>query len=195
MALPLILASSSPRRRDLLAQAGVEITRILAPEIDETPLARELPVAYALRMAEEKIRKVAAALQEEILVLAADTVVHCGRGILPKAETRAQAEACLRRLSGRRHRVTTGVALMTQGKLRRRSVTSFVRFKRLSAQEIAAYLESGEWQGKAGGYAIQGKAAAFIPFISGSYTNIVGLPLTETLGMLESARQTIDNKG
>jgi septum formation protein len=180
----LLLASSSPRRLDLLRQAHIEPGRIMAPDVDESPLPRELPRAHALRIAEAKARAIAE-IVTDAFILAADTVVACGRRILPKAETREQAARCLELLSGRRHRVHSGVCVIAPGgRSASRVVTTMVRFKRLSPDETAAYLESGEWRGKAGGYAIQGLAGAFIPAINGSYSNVVGLPLTETLAML-----------
>ena len=180
----LLLASSSPRRLDLLRQAHIEPGRVMAPDIDETALPRELPRAHALRIAEAKARAVAA-LVGDAFVLAADTVVACGRRILPKAESREQAARCLELLSGRRHRVHSGVCVVAPGgRSASRVVTTMVRFKRLSAEETELYLASGEWQGKAGGYAIQGLAAAMVPAINGSYSNVVGLPLAETVAML-----------
>ena len=180
----LLLASSSPRRLDLLRQAHIEPGRIMAPDIDETPLPRELPRAHALRIAEAKARAVALLVQDAF-VLAADTVVGCGRRILPKAETREQAARCLELLSGRRHRVYGGVCVVAPGgRSASRVVVTMVRFKRLSAEEAGGYLDSGEWRGKAGGYAIQGLAGALIPAINGSYSNVVGLPLVETIALL-----------
>jgi len=182
----LVLASSSPRRLDLLRQVGVEPDRIVEPEIDESVAQGELPHRHAERLAGEKARAVADRLEAAAYVLAADTVVGCGRRILPKASDEAMAGHCLALLSGRRHRVHGGIAVVTpEGRLVTRIVTTQVRFKRLSPDETAAYLASGEWRGKAGGYAIQGRAAAFIPWINGSYANVVGLPLVETLGLLE----------
>jgi septum formation protein len=183
---PLVLASSSPRRLDLLRQVGVEPDRIVEPDIDESPVKGELPHRHAERLAGEKVLAVAARLDLPAYVLAADTVVACGRRILPKAMDRETAARCLELLSGRRHRVHGGIAVRTpEGRLVTRLVTTQVRFKRLAARETAAYLASGEWHGKAGGYAIQGRAAAFIPWINGSWANVVGLPLVETLGLLE----------
>ncbi len=183
-AVPLILASASPRRLELLHQIGIRPDRIVPAEIDETPLRGELPVAYARRVAAAKAVTVVAR-HPGAFVLAADTVVACGRRILPKAEDEATARACLSLLSGRRHRVLGAVELVApDGRLSRRLVTTVVRFNRLTAEEIAGYLASGEWQGKAGGYAIQGRAAAFAPAIIGSYSNVVGLPLAETSAML-----------
>lgn len=152
-------------------------------DIDETPLPRELPAAYAARIAGAKAEKVFAA-HPESCVLAADTVVARGRRILPKAETEDQARACLRLLSGCRHKVLTAVAIKSPIGARQTLVTSVVRFKRLAPEDIDGYIATNDWQGKAGGYAIQGEAAILIPFISGSYTNIVGLPLYETVHLL-----------
>ena len=183
-AAPLVLASASPRRLELLRQVGIEPATVAPAAIDETPRARELPAHYARRMAREKAEAVAAD-HAEAFVLGADTVVALGRRILPKAEDEAAARACLERLSGRRHRVLGGrVVIAPDGRRAERLVATAVTFKRLEAREIAAYLASGEWRGKAGGYAIQGRAAAFIPRINGSYPNVVGLPLTETLALL-----------
>jgi len=177
-----ILASASPRRLQLLQQLGLTPDDILPANVDETPLKTELPDAYALRIASAK-----AALTAEknpaSIILAADTVVAAGRRILPKAEDEKTARACLALLSGRRHRVYTAISVGTRSKL----VMTQVRFSRLNKDEIEAYIATGEWHGKAGGYAIQGAAAAFIPFISGSYSNVVGLPLAETSAMLKQA--------
>ena len=183
----LILASSSPRRRDLLRQVGIEPDRIEPPDVDETPQAGELPRLYAQRLALAKAEAVAARIgQEAGIILAVDTVVACGRRILPKTESLAEAGSCLRLLSGRRHRVHGGVCLLAPaGRRSLRVVTTVVRLKRLTAAEHDAYLAGGEWRGKAGGYAIQGMAAAFIPAINGSYSNVVGLPLVEAIAMLE----------
>lgn len=182
--MKLILASASPRRRDLLAQIGVEISAIDPADIDETPLKGELPSPHALRLARAKAEAVAAR-HPGAYVLAADTVVACGRRILPKAETEQQARQCLELLSGRRHRVLGGVCLIApDGKKSERVVITQVTFSRLDAAEIKAYLMGGEWQGKAGGYAIQGKAAVFVRWIGGSYSNVVGLPLQECHAML-----------
>jgi septum formation protein len=184
---PLVLASASPRRLDLLRQMGIEPAAIDPPDTDETPRRGEAPRAYAERMARAKL-DVVALRHPEALVLAADSVVAVGRRILPKAETKDQARDCLTLLSGRRHKVVGGLALAVPGgKVRARLVETVVRFKRLEPSEIDAYLASGEWQGKAGGYAIQGRAAAFVAFISGSYSNVVGLPLFETVALLRSA--------
>ena len=184
--LQLILASSSPRRLDLLRQIGIDPDRTLSPEVDETPRRGELPRQHAARLAGDKARTVAERLGREVgFVVAADTVVACGRRILPKTEMVAEAEACLALLSGRRHRVFGGVCVVAPGgRMAARTVTTVVEFKRLSEREIESYLASGEWRGKAGGYAIQGRAAGLIPSINGSYSNVVGLPLAETLGLL-----------
>lgn len=181
-----VLASSSPRRRHLLEQIALAPHRIERPEVDETPLPRELPRAHAARLARAKAEAVAARLAgDDWILLAADTVVACGRRILPKPETEDEARACLGLLSGRRHRVYGGVCVLrADGRRSERVVLTRVRFKRLERREIDAYLESGEWRGKAGGYAIQGLAAAFVPEIFGSYTNVVGLPLAESVAML-----------
>ncbi len=179
---PLVLASASPRRLALLAQIGVIPDRVMAPDIDETPLRAELPRLYAQRLARAKAQAVAA---PGSFVLAADTVVAAGRRILPKAETEATASACLALLSGRRHQVLTAVVLCApDGRRAERVADSVVTFARLTETQVAAYLASGEWQGKAGGYAIQGLAASFIRFLSGSHSNVVGLPLFETAQML-----------
>ena len=181
---PLVLASASPRRLALLAQAGIVPSRVLAPEVDETPGKGELPRVYALRLAKAKAEAVAAR-ERGARVLAADTVVALGRRILPKAETDEEVARCLKLLSGRRHMVMTALALIAPGeKIRTRIVSTRVAFKSLTAEDIAAYLASGEGIGKAGGYAIQGRADTFVRSINGSYSNVVGLPLYETVGML-----------
>ena len=180
----LVLASASPRRLELLRQIGLEPAEVAPADVDESPLSGELPRSHAQRLAREKAAAVAA-LYPSSFVLAADTVVATGRRILGKAESPAQARSHLQRLSGRRHRVHGGIAVIApDGRLAERLVTSVVRFKRLDEHEIAAYLASGEWQGKAGSYAIQGCAAAFIPSINGSYSNVVGLALAETVALL-----------
>ena len=185
--LPLILASASPRREALLKQAGIAPSRILAPDVDETPRRNELPRAYAMRMAIAKAEAVAAR-EPRALVLAADTVVALGRRILPKAETDGEVARCLKMLSGRRHQVVTALALAAPGhKIRTRIVTTRVAFKRLTEAEIARYAASEEGRGKAGGYAIQGRAEAFVRFINGSYSNVVGLPLYETEAILRGS--------
>jgi len=180
----LILASASPRRLDLLRQAGIEPDCVVPADINETPLKAETPDKHALRVAIEKALAVAPR-HPGAFVLAADTVVGCGRRILPKAEDEATARRCLELISGRRHRVLGGIALVApDGRTATRLVQSAVVFKRLSAGEIDAYLASGEWHGKAGGYAIQGRAAAYIRFLSGSYSNVVGLSLYDVHQML-----------
>jgi septum formation protein len=182
----LVLASASPRREALLAQIGVTPDSIIVPAIDETPRLRELPNAYARRVAREKALAVAAS-ETAALVLAADTVVACGRRILPKATSEAEARKCLELLSGRAHRVLTAICLVASARLTERLVETRVVFKRLSQNEIEAYLASGEWQGKAGGYAIQGHAGTFIRLLTGSYSSVVGLPLYETANLLTGA--------
>lgn len=185
MAVRLILASASPRRLELLCRIGVVPDAVQPAEIDETPRQGELPVHYACRMA---AAKAAAVADPAALVLAADTVVAAGRRILPKAETGEQARSALTLLSGRRHRVHSAVTLIgADGRARHRLSTSVVAFKRLSEEELAAYLASGEWHGKAGGYAIQGRAQALVRFLSGSYSGVVGLPLYETRALLRAA--------
>jgi septum formation protein len=187
----LVLASSSPRRLALLRQAGIEPDLVLAPEIDETPAKGELPRAYAGRMAFAKVqaardRLASGSSGEGVYLLAADTVVACGRRILPKAATVGEAQRCLALLGGRRHRVHGGVAVLApDGRVAKRVVTTIVQMKRLTDGDLRRYLAGGEWRGKAGGYAIQGMAAALVPALNGSYTNVVGLPLTEALAMLE----------
>jgi septum formation protein len=180
----LVLASGSARRRDLLRQIGLEPSIIDPPHIDERHGPRELPLAYARRMAREKLAEIAPK-HRGCWVLAADTVVACGRRILPKAESEDQARACLDLLSGRRHRVLGGIAISApDGRTAERVVTTTVAFKRLTQREIDSYLATGDWHGKAGGYAIQGHAASFIPWINGSYGNVVGLSLSDTVAML-----------
>ncbi len=179
---PLILASASPRRLDLLRQIGLDPDEIVPAHVDETPRRGERPRELARRLAEAKATAVARAA---VFTLAADTVVAVGRRVLPKAETAEQARACLARLSGRAHAVLTGVAVVApDGRRASRLVETRVSFKRLSAAETERYLESGEWRGKAGGYAIQGAAAVFAPRLAGSYSGVVGLPLAETAALL-----------
>lgn len=185
----LVLASGSPRRIELLQQAGLEPDRILPADIDETPQRAEHPRSLAKRLSRAKAEKAYATLREEgetdSYLLAADTVVSVGRRILPKADRIDEASNCIRLLSGRSHRVFTGLCLVTpSGKLRQSVVETRVRFKRLSREEQEAYLASGEWRGKAGGYAIQGLAGTFVVKLVGSYTNVVGLPLYETVNLL-----------
>lgn len=181
----LILGSASPRRRELLAQLGIVPDVVRAADIDETPLPGESPRAYSCRIAAEKAAALPPGPGE--LVLCADTTVAVGRRILGKPGDAAEAAAFLRLLSGRRHRVITAIVLRGAGTSRARDVTSKVAVKRLSEEEIAGYLRSGDWQGKAGGYAIQGRAAAFIPWIEGSWSAVVGLPLHETATLLGAA--------
>ena len=186
----LVLASGSPRRVALLRQIGVEPDAVIPSDLDETPRRSESPRALAERLAGEKAAASAQVARrreglERALILAADTVVCVGRRILPKAEIVEEAEDCLRLLSGRAHRVYTGLALLTaSGAKRTRRVETRVRFKRLSRAELQAYLDSGEWRGKAGAYAIQGFAGAFVIRLIGSYANVVGLPLAETAALL-----------
>ncbi len=178
----LVLASASPRRLALLAQIGITPALVLPADIDETPKKAELPRLLALRLAHAKASAVVA---EPGCVLAADTVVAVGRRVLPKTETEDAARRCLALLSGRRHSVLTAVVLVgPDGRRTERCVTSVVGFARLTGDQIAAYLAGGEWRGKAGGYAIQGVAGAFVRFLSGSYSNVVGLPLFETAQLL-----------
>ena len=183
----LILASVSPRRLDLLARIGVVPDAVIPAQIDEAPRKGELPRLHAARLAAEKAAAVRADAADA-LVLAADTVVAAGRRILPKAETESEARAALALLSGRRHRVYSAVTLIgPDGRARHRLSASIVTFKRLSEAEIAAYLESGEWRGKAGGYAIQGRAESLVRALSGSHSGVMGLPLFETRALLAAA--------
>jgi len=184
-AVKLVLASASPRRLQLLAQIGVTPDEICPSDIDETPLWSEGPRALALRLAEEKAR---ACNVSDAIVLSADTVVAVGSRILPKTETRAEAEQCLELLSGRAHKVITGLSVRTQeGGLVSRAILTRVQFKRLDQQEIGTYLDSEEWDGKAGGYAIQGRAGGFVKALNGSYSSVVGLPLFDTRNLLIGA--------
>jgi nucleoside triphosphate pyrophosphatase len=183
--MAFILGSGSPRRLDLLAQLGVQPDAVRPPDIDEDPRKAELPRPYCVRIAREKVQAVEAAPED--IVLCADTTVALGRRIMGKPADAGEAAAFLHALSGRRHRVITAVAVRRGDKLWERDVVSQVKLKRLSDVEINAYLATGDWQGKAGGYAIQGPAGAFIPWISGSFTGIVGLPLSETAGLLQAA--------
>ncbi|HEX8513530.1 MAG TPA: Maf family protein [Allosphingosinicella sp.] len=181
----LILASASPRRLELLARLGVAPDAVVPAEIDETPQKAEIPDRYAMRMAMEKAVAVA---EPGTLTLAADTVVAAGRRILPKTETDPEARAALTLLSGRRHRVHSAVVVTdAEGRTRTRLSTSVVVFKRLSREEIEAYLASSEWRGKAGGYAIQGRAEALVRMLSGSHSGVMGLPLYETRALLRAA--------
>jgi septum formation protein len=186
----LVLASASPRRIELLQQAGIEPDRVFPADVDETPQRAEHPRSLAKRLSRAKAERAWEALKgdsdlADAFVLAADTVVAVGRRILPKAELTEEAANCLKLLSGRAHRVYSGVCLITPaGKVRQRLVETRVRFKRFSREELEGYLASGEWRGKAGAYAVQGLAGSFVVKLVGSYTNVVGLPLYETLGLL-----------
>jgi septum formation protein len=183
----LVLASASPRRLDLLARIGVTPDAIMPADVDERVPDGELPRQHALRLAREKAEAVAAK-EPEALVLAADTVVAVGRRILPKVEDEDTLRACMRLLSGRRHRVLTGVALAVPGKgLRERLVETMIAMKHLSPEEIDCYASHGEWRGKAGGYALQGYGEVYVRHIAGSYSNVVGLPLAEVRVLLKSA--------
>ncbi len=185
--MKLILASASPRRLDLLARIGVTPDAVDPADIDESVPRGELPKAHALRLAEEKARATAVRHPGD-LVLAADTVVAVGRRILPKVEDEATLRACMKLLSGRRHRVLTGVALaLPEGTMRSRVVETTITMKRLSNEEIDYYASHGEWRGKAGGYALQGYGEVYVRHIAGSYSNVVGLPLSETRHLLKSA--------
>ena len=182
---PFILASASARRRDLLAQIGVVADVIDSADLDEHPQKFEQPVPYAKRMAWEKAQYVAAR-HEGAFVLGGDTVVALGRRILPKADDEDTARSCLQALSGRRHRVIGGYALICpDGRIATRVVQTVVRFKRMDATEIDTCLAVGDWMGKAGGYALQGSAAAFVPAINGSYSNVIGLSLPEVFNLLK----------
>ena len=183
--MQFILGSGSPRRLELLAQIGVTPDAVRPPDIDETPLKGELPRPYCARMAREKVRAVVA--DEGDIVLCADTTVALGRRILGKPADAAEAADFLKRMSGRRHKVITAIAVRQGGRIWERDVQSAVKMKNLSEAEIASYLATGDWQGKAGGYGIQGPAGAFIPWISGSFSAIVGLPLAETANLLTAA--------
>ena len=185
----LVLASESPRRLALLKQAGIVPSAVCPAQLDETPLKNELPRECALRLARAKALAAKSAAQNAgALVLAADTVVAVGRRMLPKPESDDEVRDCLRLLSGRRHQVITGIAVaLPSGTLRTRSVTTRLAFKRLTAEEIASYVGSREGIGKAGGYGIQGRAETFVRLINGSYSNVVGLPLAETVALLRGA--------
>jgi len=178
-----ILASASPRRLALLKQSGFTPDKIIAADIDETPRKSDVPRDYVKRMAEQKAAAVSAQ-HKNAVVLAADTVVACGRRILPKADDEKTAKKCLELLSGRRHRVYTAICIRCGDKTSTKIIMTQVQFARISKKDIEHYIASQEWQGKAGGYAIQGLAEAFIPRINGSYSNVVGLPLAETSAML-----------
>lgn len=191
--MAFILGSGSPRRLDLLSQLGIVPDAVCPPDVDETPRKGELPRDYCQRVTCDKVQAVEA--QENDLVLCADTTVALGRRIMGKPVDVGQAAEFLLALSGRRHRVITAVALRRGNKLWQRDVVSQVRMKRLSDEEVNAYLATNDWQGKAGGYAIQGPAGAFIPWISGSFTGIVGLPLAETATLLQSAGYPLYKSG
>ena len=187
----LALASSSPRRRDLLARIGVTPARIASPDIDETPLKGEIPRVYALRLAEQKARAVAREADE--IVLAGDTTVAVGRRILQQASDAAMQRQFLELLSGRRHHVLSAVCVIdTHGQVRSRISDTIVRFKRLSDAEIASYIESGEGIGKAGGYAIQGRAEALVDWMAGSHSGVIGLPLYETRALVRAAGYPVE---
>lgn len=181
----LVLGSASPRRLELLAQLGITPDEVRPADIDETPLKGELPRPYCKRVTLAKAEAVARNRGD--VVLAADTTVAVGRRILGKPEDRAEAEAFLRLLSGRRHRVITAVAVIDDSEARTRDVVTHVRMARLSDEDVTRYLDTADWQGKAGAYAIQGPAGAFVPWISGSYTAVMGLPVHETAGLLAAA--------
>ena len=182
----LVLASTSPRRLALVGRLGIEPARVAAPDIDETPRAREIPRDYALRMAIEKAQAVTRAQGD--VILAGDTTIALGRSVLPPAETETVQRDLLSRLSGRRHHCLSAICVIdTAGKVRTRIVDTIVAFKPLSAAEIDAYVACGEGLGKAGGYAIQGRAEAFVRFLSGSHSGVIGLPLFETRALLKSA--------
>jgi septum formation protein len=185
MTVRLILGSGSPRRRELLAQIGVEADDIRPPEINEDPLPEELPRPYCVRLAREKALAIPSTADE--IVLSADTTVALGRRILGKPADAAEAAQFLFALSGRRHRVVTAIAVRRGDKLWERDVVTQVKMKSLSNAEVNAYLASDDWRGKAGGYAIQGPAGAFVPWISGSFSAVVGLPLAETASLLVAA--------
>lgn len=182
--MKLILGSASPRRKEILAQVGIIPFEIRAPNIDETPLAKELPLQYCRRITEKKIQ--ALKLADDEIAICADTTVAVGRRILGKPSDRDEANSFLSLLSGRRHKVITCVAVRKQNKIRTKEVVSRVKMRVLGFEEKEFYLNSGDWEGKAGGYGIQGIASSFIPWIGGSYTGIVGLPLTETIGLLRT---------
>ncbi|MFC3058801.1 Maf family protein [Paenirhodobacter populi] len=183
--MKLVLGSASPRRRELIAQLGLTPDAVRAPDIDETPVKGEVARDYVARMAREKASVLDCAADE--VVLCADTTVACGRRILGKPVDEKEAAEFLWLLSGRRHHVLTAVAVRTASGLRERLVDTIVKFRPLSNEEVNAYLASREWEGKAGGYAIQGRAGAFIPWIQGSFTGVVGLPLAETAVLLRAA--------
>lgn len=183
--MKLILGSASPRRKELLAQLGIVPDAILPPDIDEDPVKGELPRPYCMRLAQEKAQAVTAG--EDDIVLCADTTVAVGRRILGKPADAGEAAAFLTLLGGRRHQVITAIAVRRGARLWSREVVTDVKMKRLSDLELNTYLASGEWQGKAGGYGIQGLAGAFVPWMQGSFTGVVGLPVAETAALLQAA--------
>lgn len=183
--MKLVLGSGSPRRRELLATIGVVADAVRPPEIDETPMKSELPRPYCVRMAREKVAAVEAA--EDDIVLCADTTVALGRRIMGKPENAGEAAEFLMAMSGRRHKVITAVAVKRGSQIWERDVVTTVKMKHLSNEELNGYLATDDWQGKAGGYGIQGPAGALIPWIQGSFTAVVGLPLAETSGLLQAA--------
>lgn len=189
----LILGSGSPRRKELLAQIGVVADDIRPPDIDETPLKSELPRPYCARMAREKVQAVSADAGD--VVLCADTTVALGRRIMGKPANAGEAAEFLLAMSGRRHKVITAVAVRRGDRVWERDVVTDVKMKRLSDEELNAYLATNDWQGKAGGYGIQGPAGALIPWISGSFTAVVGLPLAETAGLLQAAGYPLWRQG
>lgn len=182
--MKLILGSASPRRKEILAQVGIVPFEIRAPNTDETPLKNELPLQYCRRIAERKIHELK--LADDEIAICADTTVAVGRRVLGKPIDRDEANSFLSLLSGRRHKVITCVAVRKQNKIRTKEVVSRVKMRVLGFEEKEFYLNSGDWEGKAGGYGIQGIASSFIPWIGGSYSGIVGLPLTETIGLLRT---------
>ena len=188
----LVLASNSPRRKELLRQAGIKIDKIVDPNIDETPFESELPLRYVKRMALEKSLSVEKKIDD--FVISADTIVVRGRRVFGKPINSVTATRYLKLLSGCRHRVITSVCLANRGTIKTRTVTTIVKMKRLSNAELVDYLNSGEWKEKAGGYAIQGRAAKFIVSISGSYSNVVGLPLFETINLLIGSGYILDQQ-
>jgi len=182
---PFILASSSPRRLELLKQVQLVPEQVFAPEIDESIKKNELPRVYCERVANLKADAAVLNYPDKIII-ACDTAVHAGRRILPKAETTEQAEECLEMLSGRRHRVLSCVVVASGKERRSRTVETIVQFRRIPDNEIEFYIQTEQWRGKAGGYSIQGYAGCFVKSINGSYTAVVGLPLNETIGLLKS---------
>ena len=192
---PLVLASASQRRSELLSQIGLKPAHIVPADIDETPQPIEKPHKYAQRLSKEKAR-IIFSVYPQSFILAADTVVACGGKILDKPQNKAIAAEYLRKLSGRRHTVYGGITLITpENREITRLSKTIVQFKPLSAADIDAYIMSGEWEGKAGGYAIQGYAGAFVKFISGSYSNVVGLSLYDTIKILQSGGYTFNHSG